>query len=261
MKDNNEVIQDFNSYVNMTATELTKWLKSPTSTNAGWGKEEGNAESVGHSSGRQIVEILESNPDKDPEKYTEEQVKHMRKVVAYCKRHLAQETSGNNEKGVEEVKESKSYASLKNWGHDFLRARGEEGDNDEGKKHGKEEEVAEDDVSKEDGEGEVGSKRKQTESDQAGSKKKQETSKGMATRSQDEQPESEEVTDNDNDEKEENKANKNGTNGKGKNPDAANEADEKNKKLSKGPKKGDTVSWNWGSGQPQGKVLDVKGEK
>jgi len=25
-----------------------------------------------------------------------------------------------------------------------------------------------------------------------------------------------------------------------------------------GPKKGDTVSWNWGGGQPSGKVLDVK---
>ena len=31
------------------------------------------------------------NPSKDPEKYDEESIVHMRKVVAYCKRHLAQE--------------------------------------------------------------------------------------------------------------------------------------------------------------------------
>jgi hypothetical protein len=39
-------------------------------------------------------------------------IAHMRKVVAYCKRHLAQE-----EKAKQDT-ESKSYKSLKNWGHD-----------------------------------------------------------------------------------------------------------------------------------------------
>lgn len=33
-------------------------------------------------SGRQIVEILRKNPDKEPEKYDEEDIAHMRKVVA-----------------------------------------------------------------------------------------------------------------------------------------------------------------------------------
>ena len=28
-----------------------------------------------------------------------------------------------------------------------------------------------------------------------------------------------------------------------------------------GPEVGETVSWNWGNGQPEGKVLDVKDEK
>jgi hypothetical protein len=42
-------------------------------------------------SGRQIIEILEKNPKKVPSKYDEDDLKHMRKVVAYCKRHLAQE--------------------------------------------------------------------------------------------------------------------------------------------------------------------------
>lgn len=34
-----------------------------------------------------------------------------------------------------------------------------------------------------------------------------------------------------------------------------------NSKSGKGPKPGETVSWNWGNGQPKGKVLDVKEDK
>jgi len=41
---------------------------------------------------------------------------HMRKVVSYCKRHLAQE-----EKAKQDTN-SKSYKSLKNWGHDAQKA-------------------------------------------------------------------------------------------------------------------------------------------
>lgn len=39
----------------------------------------------------------------------------MRRVVAYCKRHLAQEEKGNDGKDDEELRETKSYRSLKNW--------------------------------------------------------------------------------------------------------------------------------------------------
>ena len=42
-------------------------------------------------SGRKIIEILEKNPKKDPSKYDQDDIQHMRRVVAYCKRHLAQE--------------------------------------------------------------------------------------------------------------------------------------------------------------------------
>lgn len=66
-------------------------------------------------SGRKIVSILEHNPDKDPDSYRDEDIEHMRRVVAYCKRHLAQE-----EKAKQDT-ESKSYKSLKNWGHDPLK--------------------------------------------------------------------------------------------------------------------------------------------
>lgn len=64
------------------------------------------------SSGRKIIEILNKNPKKDPEAYEEDDIAHMRKVVAYCKRHLAQEGKAKQDP------ESKSAKSLKNWGHD-----------------------------------------------------------------------------------------------------------------------------------------------
>lgn len=83
MKDSSEVVQEFNEIVNMTSTELEKWLKSDDSRSAGWPKEDEGGESVGHDSGRKIVEILKSNPNKDPEKYTDDQISHMRKVVSY----------------------------------------------------------------------------------------------------------------------------------------------------------------------------------
>lgn len=66
-------------------------------------------------SGRKIVSILEKNPDKDPNKYDSEDIQHMRKVVSYCKRHLAQEETAKKDTS------SKSYKSLKNWGHDPLK--------------------------------------------------------------------------------------------------------------------------------------------
>ncbi len=83
MKNKNEVIQEFNEIVNMTASDLEKWLKSGDSRSAGWPKDDGSGESVGHDSGRKIVEILKANPNKSPDKYTEDQIQHMRKVVAY----------------------------------------------------------------------------------------------------------------------------------------------------------------------------------
>ncbi|KAL8774819.1 MAG: hypothetical protein Q9209_000758 [Squamulea sp. 1 TL-2023] len=66
-------------------------------------------------SGRKIIQILSKNPNKDPDQYDDEDLQHMRKVVSYCKRHLAQE-----EKAKQDTN-SKSYKSLKNWGHDPLK--------------------------------------------------------------------------------------------------------------------------------------------
>jgi len=63
-------------------------------------------------SGRKIIEILKKNPKKDPSKYDQDDIAHMRRVAAYNKRHLAQEGK------AKEDTQSNSYRSLKNWGHD-----------------------------------------------------------------------------------------------------------------------------------------------
>ncbi|KAI1474951.1 hypothetical protein F4774DRAFT_398886 [Daldinia eschscholtzii] len=112
VKDNQTVIEEFNDLVNMSASDLETWLKEESSESAGWSKDDGSGETIGHESGRKIIEILKKNPDKDPGKYEQDDIDHMRRVVAYCKRHLAQEDK------AKQNPESKSARSLKNWGHD-----------------------------------------------------------------------------------------------------------------------------------------------
>ncbi|KAI9863037.1 MAG: hypothetical protein M1824_000725 [Vezdaea acicularis] len=96
----------------MSAEELEGWLGGEESAGAGWAKDDGSGETIGHESGRKIIAILRKNPSRAPDAYDEEDVAHMRKVVAYCKRHLAQEETAKRDTA------SKSYRSLKNWGHD-----------------------------------------------------------------------------------------------------------------------------------------------
>ncbi|KAK2053382.1 hypothetical protein LY76DRAFT_639049 [Colletotrichum caudatum] len=302
VKAREEVVSEFNEYVNMTADELESWLKSDDSNSAGWPKDdadEGGGETVGHDSGRKIVEILQANPDKKEDEYTDDQVEHMRKVVAYCKRHLAQESKSNSEKSPEEVKKTKSYASLKNWGHDILKAQGKEGgaEKPNGKSNGKsskeeeEEEVEEENGEEQNGEEEngeeqdgdeemeedveevddgvkeeadekveekAGEKRKHA-GDENGTSKKRQTrqGEGQATEKSDENgdEEEEEEEEQEDEQKEEQEA--------AADDGGEDEMDEggDGQDATKGPEKGDTVSWNWGNGQPEGKVLDVKGEK
>ncbi|KAL7817172.1 hypothetical protein V8C26DRAFT_399578 [Trichoderma gracile] len=253
MKEKHEVIQEFKELVNMTAQELKEWLKGDDSTSAGWSKDDGSGESVGHDSGRRIVEILEANPDKDPEKYTDDDVSHMRKVVSYCKRHLAQEERANSKKSVEEVKKTKSYASLKNWGHDPIKKRQANGGGAQDKTDEKEEE--EEKEEKEDKAEKAGDKRK-AKDDQSGKSKKRETGDGAA-----------EVNDDEDKDEQGEDAEGEEENGKGSNKQDSNYKEKKNGQkngqgsgkgdTSKGPKEGDTVSWNWGQGQPEGKVKEV----
>lgn len=112
VKSDADVIREFNELVNMTASELEKWLKSDDSTSSGWTNGD-SGETVGHNSGTKIVDILKRNPDKKKDKYTEDDIEHMRKVVSYNKRHLAQEQHLKEKKSKEELQKTKSYKSLK----------------------------------------------------------------------------------------------------------------------------------------------------
>jgi len=75
----------------MDPDELKEWLTGDPFLNVGWPKHDGSGETIGHESCCHIVEILSKNPSKDSEKYDEDDIAHMRKVVPYCTRHLAQE--------------------------------------------------------------------------------------------------------------------------------------------------------------------------
>ncbi|WET77254.1 DUF3140 domain-containing protein [Amycolatopsis sp. QT-25] len=105
MSEDKDVRTEFGEAVNMTAGELEKWLKTDESRRAGQHKNGG--ESVGHESGRRIVGILRTNKAE----LTEEDEKHMRKVVGYVHRHLAQRPSGD-------IEDTTWRHSLMNWGHD-----------------------------------------------------------------------------------------------------------------------------------------------
>jgi Protein of unknown function (DUF3140) len=97
---------EFGDAVNMTASELERWLDSDESKSVGQ-KPKGGGESTGHESGRDVVKILKTKQDD----LTNDDYAHMRKVVGYTKRHLAQRPSGD-------VGDTPWRHSLMNWGHD-----------------------------------------------------------------------------------------------------------------------------------------------
>lgn len=105
MADDEETWQDFRDTVNMTAGELEKWLATQESKKAG--QKEGKGESTGHASGRRIVDLLRAKKSE----LTDDDYAHMRKVIGYAHRHLAQRPSGD-------VTDSTWRYSLMNWGHD-----------------------------------------------------------------------------------------------------------------------------------------------
>lgn len=103
------VVKDFKEAVNMTAGEIRKWLETDHSKEVGQKSSEGS-ESVGHQSGKHIIDILHKKHDD----YTDADFAHMRKVVSYVARHSAQRPEGD-------VKETHWRYSLMNWGHDPLK--------------------------------------------------------------------------------------------------------------------------------------------
>jgi hypothetical protein len=100
-----DVWDDWNEAVNMTAKQLEDWLETDESQSVG----QGEGESTGHRSGRRIVEILHSKKAD----LTADDAAHMRKVVGYVHRHLAQRPEGD-------VTDTRWRYSLMNWGHDPL---------------------------------------------------------------------------------------------------------------------------------------------
>lgn len=91
----------------MAPAALEKWLGSDKSKKVGWPKDRDGDESVGHHSGRRIVEIKR----KSKADLTDGDYAHMRKVVGYVHRHLAQRPDGD-------ITETPWRYSLMNWGHD-----------------------------------------------------------------------------------------------------------------------------------------------
>jgi hypothetical protein len=95
----------------MDANELREWLATDISMSVGWrGTDPMLHESIGHASGRWTADILE----KSPADLTEDDYGHMRRVVGYIRRHLAQEPAN--------TVTSRWRYSLMNWGHDPLKS-------------------------------------------------------------------------------------------------------------------------------------------
>jgi len=111
--DHADTAKAFNEAVNMAPAELEHFLDSDDSKRVGWKGEDGkgDGESVGHRSGRRIV-VLKRTKKAD---LTDDDYAHMKKVVSYVHRHLAQG-------GPAEDKEHSDWRySLMNWGHDPLK--------------------------------------------------------------------------------------------------------------------------------------------
>lgn len=101
-----KTIADFKQAVNMTPAQLEKWLASEDSKRVG--QKHGTGESVGHQSGRRIIALLH----RPATELSEDDLAHMRKVVGYVHRHLAQGPSKSD------PATSDWRYSLMNWGHD-----------------------------------------------------------------------------------------------------------------------------------------------
>lgn len=109
-KDVKSAIDEFHASVNMTAKELESWLKTEESQSVGQKKDDD--ESIGHKSGKRIIELLHKKKDD----YTDDDLSHMKKVVSYVHRHSAQQPEGD-------IEDTHWRYSLMNWGHDPLKSK------------------------------------------------------------------------------------------------------------------------------------------
>jgi hypothetical protein len=115
-KDRARIYDEFNRLVNMSVPELHSWLATTESQSVGWNeygrkaKPEGPP-SIGYQSGLLITEILQ----KGKENLTDADYQHMKRVIAYIKRHIAQVPQ------KQAIETSRWRYSLMNWGHDPLK--------------------------------------------------------------------------------------------------------------------------------------------
>ncbi|WP_337062758.1 DUF3140 domain-containing protein [Kineococcus sp. G2] len=103
-----DIDRAFGEAVNMTPKELEQWLGTDESQSVG--QSDGDGESVGHASGRRIVEVLRSKKGE----LSGDDYAHMKKVVGYVHRHSAQRPEGD-------LTDTKWRYSLMNWGNDPLK--------------------------------------------------------------------------------------------------------------------------------------------
>jgi hypothetical protein len=108
--------KDFDALVNLSPAELGAWLETPQSRQVGMVRR-GETESVGRQSARRILAIRA----KAQEDLTDSDYAHMKKVIGYCRRHLAQRPHVFHKGG--DVTDTRWRWSLMNWGHDPLRGR------------------------------------------------------------------------------------------------------------------------------------------
>src|SRR3954471_6629193 len=106
-EDLQRIALQFQEAVNLEADELEAWLRTEESQSVGF-KPNGRGGAGGPASGRRIVEILRGRQP------SEDDHRHMRKVVGYIHRHLAQRPGGD-------VTHARWRYSLLNWGQDPLR--------------------------------------------------------------------------------------------------------------------------------------------
>jgi hypothetical protein len=101
-----QAIDDFKSLVNLTRSRLESWLDTDESKKVDL-KDRKKGEPAGYEYGKRIVELIGKRRDR----YSEDDLKHIHKVVDYIKRHAAQRPKGD-------ITASNWRYSLMNWGHD-----------------------------------------------------------------------------------------------------------------------------------------------
>lgn len=107
-QEHQEIHEEFKKLVNMSASQLEKWLETDESKHTG--QDSGDGEAIGHKSGKEIVDILH----KKKADLTDDDYHQMQRVISYISRHKAQKPHGD-------LSDTRWNYSLKNWGYDYTK--------------------------------------------------------------------------------------------------------------------------------------------